>query len=82
MAGNGASRGVAEAPEMDSMTGTAVPAVVSYAPVAVQFPTAGQATLTMRAVLGTAALAGRGACVAVHVPPERERRRPFSGEPE
>lgn len=79
-AGRGASRGVAEPPEMDSMSGPVLPAVSSYAPAAVQVPAAGQETLKTTAAPEAAPFAGRGASVAVHVPPERERRRPFSGE--
>jgi hypothetical protein len=46
-------------------------------PAAKQVPALGQETLTMKDALGTKASAGRGAFVAVHVPPERERRTPF-----
>jgi hypothetical protein len=77
LAGSGPSKGVTTPPEMDSMSGTELPAAFWYVPAAAHVPAAGQETLTMKAALGTAASAGRGASVAVHVPPERERRRPF-----
>ena len=77
LAGSGTSTGVTDAAGdgLDDRHGVARCVLVGAG--GVQVPAARTGDAHDEGRVGTEASAGRGASVAVHVPPERERRTPF-----